>query len=84
MANHFLCRNAATVGSSFSPRGLLAFNFFFPDAGLLQRGEQDGEQIVGEGGEMRLGLGGGFAIGPSFLLMELVFEDIENLFDLPA
>jgi hypothetical protein len=36
---------------------------------------------VRERGEMRLRGGGDLAIGPGLLLMQLVFEHIENLFD---
>lgn len=37
-----------------------------------------------ERGEVRLGGGGGPAVGPGFPLLQFVFENIGNLFDFPA
>jgi hypothetical protein len=84
VADHLLCRHATIFGLRGLARGLLTFDFLLPDMGLLQRGEQDREQVVGEGGEVSLGVCGDRPIRPGFLLMELVLEDIEDLFDLPT
>jgi len=84
VADHLLRRDTAGGRSRRQARGLLALDFLLPNAGLFERGQQHDEQIVRQGGEMGLGARGGFAVGPGFLLVELVLVDIEGLFDFPA
>ena len=83
VADHFLCRHAVFLRSFLAAAALLAGDFLLRAAGLLQRDEQEREQVVRERGEVGLRGGGRLAIGPGLLLMQLVFEHVENLFDLP-
>ena len=84
VADHLPSGDAVVVRSGRQARGLLAFDFLLPNAGLFERGQQYDEQIVRQGGEMGLGVCGGGPVGPGFLLVELVLVDIEGLFDFPA
>jgi len=60
------------------------FDFALGHPGLFQSDEQEREQVMGQGGEMGLSASGGQAVGPGFLLVEFVFEHVEELFDFPA
>ena len=55
----------------------------FFQVGRFEVAQQDREQIVGEGDEMRLGVGRRPAVGPGLPLVQFVFEHVVGFFDFP-
>lgn len=73
-ASHFLRQYAPALWASGVPAGVLAFDFFFPQTGLFERGDHDREQVRGERRKVGLRVDGRDAIGPGFLLVERFLE----------
>ena len=69
VADHFLSRNALPSGAGLTAGRLPTRGFLLPDAGVFQRGEQEGEEVVREGAEVGVGGCGGATVGPGFLLV---------------